>query len=76
MSEPVVPLTERWALSQEEVSQLLGMSVRTFQSSREKLRRAGFPSRLPGMNRFSAAAVRAWVDQQLVDDEPAGLADR
>lgn len=52
------------ALTATQVAQLLGITVETFYRRVTALKRDhGFPPPLPGSRRYSAAAVRAWVDR-------------
>lgn len=39
----------------------LGISERVFDNARKKLEAEGFPKRLPGLARWSRAAIDAWV---------------
>lgn len=44
-----------------EVAHLLGLSERTFNKRRPQLDAAGFPDKLPGVNKWSRPAVVAWI---------------
>jgi predicted DNA-binding transcriptional regulator AlpA len=57
MPEPI-------SLTATAVAQLLGITVETFYRRVTGLKRDhGFPPPLPGGRRYSAAAVRAWIDR-------------
>jgi hypothetical protein len=57
-------LADQLTLNQEEACALLGISPRTFQHRRQALEAAGFPRRLPGLNRYSTEAIRTWIANQ------------
>lgn len=44
-----------------EVAHLLGLSERIFNKRRPELTAAGFPSKLPGVGKWSRPAVVAWI---------------
>ncbi len=44
-----------------DVAHLLGLSERTFNKRRPELSAAGFPDKLPGVNKWSRPAVVAWI---------------
>lgn len=50
-------------LAAKQVAQLLGWRcVESFYNNRKKLRDAGFPEKLPGVNGWSRNAVLRWID--------------
>lgn len=54
---------ERPTLSAAEVAGMLGLSPSQFYRRARLLRRVhGFPSPLPGLRRYSRAAVLEWID--------------
>ncbi len=44
-----------------QVAHLLGLSERMFNRQRAELKAAGFPDKLPGVNKWSRPAVVAWI---------------
>lgn len=73
-SNPVPELPPRHAptLTVEDLAALFNYNVEHFRGRvLPKLQREGFPSRLPGMARWSRRAVMAWIDQQVEPQEAA-----
>lgn len=54
-----------------QVAHLIGMSEDGFRKKRQPLERSGFPPRLPGLNKWSLAAVTRWVETNGQNSEPA-----
>lgn len=44
-----------------QVAHLLGLSERIFNARRDQLKAAGFPDKLPAVNKWSRPAVVAWI---------------
>ncbi|WP_057464491.1 hypothetical protein [Pseudovibrio sp. POLY-S9] len=47
--------------NRSELCEALGLSENNFDRLRKKLEAEGFPTRLPGMARWSRPAVHAWI---------------
>jgi len=70
MNAPVKPLSGaedvvvlRPVLYARQVADMLGWTERHFLERRDALEREqGFPGRLPGLNRYSRAAVLRWIE--------------
>lgn len=58
-----------------QVAHLLGMSERMFNRQRPELKAAGFPEKLPGVNKWSRPAVVAWItgNGQMTVAAPRGI---
>lgn len=52
----------RHVLKRGEVADMLRLSEYTFGEKRLQLEERGFPRKLPGINGWSAAAVRRWIE--------------
>lgn len=50
-------------LTLAQLLQLLQISEATFNRRRAAMEAAGFPHRIPGLGRWSRAAVIAWIDR-------------
>ncbi len=54
-----LPVRMTWSTS--SVCHALGVTQETFTQKRKDLEAAGFPSKLPGINAYSIAAVKDWI---------------
>lgn len=64
----------RHVLKRGEVAELLRLSEYTFGEKRLQLEERGFPRKLPGINGWSAAAVRRWIETNGETHRPAANA--
>lgn len=58
-------------LTAGQVAHLLGRSETTFKRDRLELEDLGFPQKLPGLNKWSRAAVTRWIETNGKTYEPA-----
>lgn len=66
---------DRLTISAGQVALLLGLSEPIFRKKRLELEDLGFPAKLPGLNKWSRAAVTRWVETNGASHLPAELDD-
>lgn len=68
---PPLGAVDRLTVSAGQVALLLGISEASFRAKRGALEAVGFPSKMPGLNKWSRAAITRWVETNGETAQPA-----